>query len=221
MKSSAAVRSIDEAPGEDNSYWVHSGSSLQADSEVHSEADDELRERHEEFQYLDEKPTESKKHKNRRAGVFSQLRRRLTALRSPHVQLPAARWSTSVTAVHADDAVEMGRDDLIIVQKKRMSSYRCVPNPPGCIPTEVMLKVHKTEEERQGCHSAPFNRCGSMGEITTGIDGIRNTQKVNQQDRNRSRGVNIRENAVLPSNVQNGEHSKPTVLRDNWVASEF
>ncbi|KAJ7383357.1 hypothetical protein OS493_028435 [Desmophyllum pertusum] len=180
MKSSAAVRSIDEAPGENNSYWVHSGSSLQADSEVHSEADDELRERHEEFQYLDEKPTESKKHKNRRAGVFSQLRRRLAALRSPHL-------------FHADDAVEMGRDDLIIVQKKRMSSYRCVPNPPGCIPTEVMLKVHKTEEERQACHSASFNRCGSMGEIPTDIDGIKNTQKVNQQDRNRSRGVNIRE----------------------------
>ncbi|KAJ7355111.1 hypothetical protein OS493_027900 [Desmophyllum pertusum] len=218
MKSSAVVCPIDEAPDEKHSCWVHFGNSLQTDSlaEYDSEADDELGERHEEFQHLVEKPTENRTHKIRRPGVFSQLRRRLT-LRSPQVvPLPAARSSSSA---RSEDALEMVRDNPIMVQKTRLSCYRCVPNPPGCIPTEAMMKVLAAEEETQACH--PLNRSGLMAEIPTHIDGNKNTQKGNQQDRNRPRSVNIPENSVLPSNVQNGEHSIPTVLRDNWVDSEF
>ncbi len=192
------VPSMDETPDEGHAHSLHPGNS-QATSGDHSEAEDHLVERNGERQHLSEKQGKNKS----RAGVLSRLRKKLS-LRSGQSSGPYA--SSAVRPTHMD-GVEVGRDGPIIVNKERTPRYRCVPNPPGCIPTEVMLKA---EDENEACSSEPPH-CSGLVDTSTVIDGANHIQKACQHG-------NRNKNSVIASNVQIYEGSRPIkVLYNNWI----
>ena len=189
----------------------HSGNS-QAVPEDHYKENHNLAEQNEKFQHLPEKQTHSRNHKAR-AGFFSRLRRKL-GLRSE--ELPDPRSGSSVRATRIGD-VEVIGGGLITVQKTRTPYCTCVPTPPGCIPTEVILKA---EIEKEELNSAPLNRSG-LGKKPTVIDKGDHPREGTRHGR-RNENRNIQENAVLPSNAQNCQDSKPIkVLYNNWMDPEL
>lgn len=198
------VASFNEISDEGRPYSSHSGNS-QTVFEDHSKQNDNLAARNEEFQHLPgEQQTESVKHKTR-AGFFSRLRRKL-GLRSE--ELTETQSSMSVRAIHIGD--------VEVTKKIRAPRYQCVPNPPGCIPTEVMMKV---ESEYEAFYFAPLNRSG-LGEKQMD-DGANHIKEATQHGR-RNENKNIQGNANLLSNVKFCEGSKPTrVLYNNWVGPEL
>ena len=140
-----------EISKEENRFACQS-SNFQTVSKGEAKENDNLAERDEEFQHVPMKEREGKNHKTQ-AGFFSRLRNRLgLGLK----ELPEAGSSSSVRAIHNGE-MEIRRDSLIIVQKTTTPCYLCVPYPPGCIPTEVMLKV----ENEQGTKKLNFLGCPS------------------------------------------------------------
>ena len=197
---------MDDAREEGHSYRLHSGNS-QVTPGNYSGADSYLEERNVEFQHSPERQSEPRGRKSR-AGVFSRLRKKLS-FRS--VQIPVARSSSSVRVTPVD-SVDVGGSSPIIVHKERTPRYQCVPTPPGCIPTEMMLKV---EDENQ-----PFNleilKGSELGK--TIIDGVTHAGKV---CRNNKESVQD-ENGDLASNSCIYEDSKPPkVSYNNWVDPEL
>lgn len=141
MNRAAFVAWSSEISREENRFSCQSSNS-QIVSKGKAKGNDNLAERGEELQHVPMKEREGKKHKTQ-TGFFSRLRKRL-GLRP--AELPEAGSSSSVRALHNGD-VEIRKDGLIIVQKMRRPCYRCVPYPPGSIPTEVTLKVESEDEE--------------------------------------------------------------------------
>ena len=100
----------------------------------------------------------------------------------------------------------------MIVRKVRRPSYRCVPTPPGCIPTEVTLKAF---------YSAPLNRLAGLEEKPLAIVGANHQQQTNHHS-HRNEYMSILESAIAPSNVHICEETKPTkVLYNNWMDPEL
>ena len=179
------------APSGEHSHGVQSSNS-RAQAEARSESED----LHEELQHFAEKRTEKKQ--KSRAGIFSELRRRLALSSLPDREFPT-RWTSPVSAAHFDTA-EVARDNLIITQDKRMPYYQCVPLPPGSIPTEVM------EIAEEGNQPGLDPRTG-------------NTDEANLT---RNRKENIQQDAANGPGDQNNECCMPTkVLRNNWVLPKF
>lgn len=201
---------MEETPEERHAYRFHCGNS-QATSEDYSEANDHLEERNREFQNLPQKQAEIRGHKSR-AGVFSRLRKKLSFRFG---QVPGGSSSSAVRSAHID-SVSAGRNSPIIVHKQRTPCYRCVPNPPGCIPTEMILKVIDGDE--------PFNsellNSSGLGEGV--IDGAIRSRKVcplNGLSINESIPV---ENGDLASNAHIYKDSKPPkVWYNNWIDPEL
>ncbi len=203
MNRADFVASFNEIPDEGRPVSSHSGNS-QTVFEDHSKENANLAARNEKFQHLPEQQTESVKHKSR-AGFFSRLRRKL-GLRSE--ELTETRSSSSVRATHIGD--------LEVTKKIRAPHYQCVPNPPGCIPTEVMIKV---ESEYEAFYFASLNRSGLEEKQTD--DGANHIKEAIQHGR-RNEYKNMQENAIPPSKVQICKDSKPTkVLYNNWVGPEL
>lgn len=193
---------IDETPDDEHGYRFHSENS-QAASWDNSEAEGSPTECHGELQHLPEKNAE--KHKSR-AGIFNRLRMRL---KSRFEQPPGARTTSSVRATRIGGDVEVGRDGTSMVHKKRTPYYRCVPNPPGCIPAEVMMRVEDI------FHPAP-NRPG-QGERSTTTEGPNQKEETNHDD-DRNRNEHVQENAAFAPNVQICKHSRAIkVLINNWI----
>ena len=178
-------------PSGEHSRAVHSSNS-RALAEARSESED----LHEELQHFAEKRTEKKQ--KRRAGIFSGLRKRLALPSLPGREL-STRWTSPVSAVHFETA-EVARDNLIIIQEKRMPHYQCVPLPPGCIPAEVM----EIAEERNQPGLDP--RSGN-------IDGASLTRNSKE---------NIQQDVANGPNDQSTERCIPSkVLRTNWALPKF
>lgn len=190
------------------SGFSHQSGNSKTVSEDGSEESDNLVKSSEEFPlFLEEKQTENRKHK-KQAGFFSRLRKNLS-LRLSELSEWRLRSSVRVTYIGND---EFDRKGPIIVRKVRTQSYRCVPNPPGCIPTEVMLKAF---------YSAPLNRLAGLEEKPLAIDGANHEQQANQHSY-RNEYKSIQESAIVPSNVRICEETKPTkVLYNNWMDPEL
>lgn len=196
----------DETPDEEHSYCFHSGNS-QAASSVNSEAEGHSKEFQGGLQHSSEKKAESMKQKSG-AGLFNRLRKRL---RSRFEQLPGKWTSSSVRATSISSDVEVERESTSMVHKKRAPHYRCVPNPPGCIPSEVMMKVEDV------FYCPPLNLPG-QGERSTAIDGAKEKTSI---DNDRNRNENVQENASLYPNVQMCKVDRPTkLLINNWIDLE-
>ena len=188
-----------EISDEESGFACRSGNSKTA-SEDRFKKNDNLAGGNEEIQRLLDKETASGKHKTQ-AGLFSRLRRRL-GLRSE--QSSEARSSSFMKARHIGDGA-VGRNGLIFVGKKVTHFYRCIPTPPGCIPTEVMLKFENGNETFK---VAVLNRSGLKEEQTV-VDRSNHEQDADQHgDRNARK--NIQENTLCSAfgkpSVKNGGH---------------
>ena len=162
----------DQTPDEEHTHRFHAENS-QAASWDNSEAEGDPKERQEELQHSPEKNVNSMEQKSR-AGVFSRLQKRL---KSRFEQL--TRTTTSVRDISISSDVEAESEGTSMNHKKRVPYYRCVPYPPGCIPTEVMIRVEDV------FHSPPLNRPGE-GERSTAIDG---TNHKEEDGRNKSKNT--------------------------------
>ena len=195
----------DETPDEKHTYRFHS-----ENSQVASEAEGHPKECQGELQHSPEKKAESMKQKSR-AGIFNRLRKRL---KSRFEQLPGKWTTSSVRATSICSDVEAGGEGTNVVPRKRAQCYRCVPNPPGCIPTEVMTRVEDV------FYSPPLNR-PRQGEKSTDIEGTNHKQEISHDD-DRNRSKNGQENTAFSLNVEiMCEVNRPTkMLINNWIDPE-
>lgn len=179
----------DETPDEEHSYFFHSENS-QAASWDNSEAEGHSKE----FQGELEKKAESMKQKSG-AGILNRLRKRLRS----RFEQPPGKWTSSsgrATSISSD--VEVEGESTSMVRRKRAPHYRCVPNPPGCIPAEVMMRVEGV------FYSPPLNL----------------PEKASSDD-DRNRNENVQDNASLSPNAQMCKVDRPTKrLINNWIDLE-
>lgn len=197
---------VDETPDERHAHRFHCGNSQVASGD-YSEANDHLEGKDREYQHLPSQQAE-RGHKSR-AGIFSRLRKKLSFRFG---QVTGGSSSSALRATQID-GVSAGRNNPIIVHKQRTPCYRCVPNPPGCIPTEMMLKVVDGNE--------PFNsellNHSELGERVT--DGAICSRKACPLSNNESIPV---ENEDLASNAHIYKDSKPPkVWYNNWIDPEL
>lgn len=183
----------DETPDEEHSYCFHSENS-QAASWDNSEAEGHSKEYQGGLQHSSGKKAESMKQKSG-AGIFNRLRKRL---RSRFEELPGKWTSSSARATSISSDVEVEGESTSMVRKKRAPHYRCVPNPPGCIPAEVMMRVEGV------FYSPPLNL----------------PEKASSDD-DRNRNENVQDNASLSPNAQMCKVDRPTKrLINNWIDLE-
>lgn len=156
----------------------------QAASWDNSEAEGDPKKR-QELPHSPEKEGDSMRQKSR-AGIFNRIRK---SLRSRFDQPLAKKTTTSVRAISICSDLEVGGEGTSTKHKKRVPYYQCLPYPPGCIPTEVMIRVEDV------FYSPPLNRPG-QGERFTAIEG---TNYKEEDGRNESN--NGQENAAFSINV--------------------
>lgn len=194
----------DETPDEEKAYQFHFENS-QAAFWCNSETEGHPTECQGDLQHSPEVKAESIKQKSR-AGTFNRLRKRL---KSRIEQLPG-KWATSsVRTASICSDVEVGD----MVHKERVPHYRYVPTPPGCIPTEVMMRVD------DALYSPPINRPG-QGERSTAIKPANQKEQTHQDDR-RNKNEDVPENDSLSSNVEMCKVHRPTkILINNWIDPE-
>ena len=196
----------DETPDEKRTYRFHSENS-QAASWDNSEGGGHPKEWQGELQHLPGKYAESMKQKNR-AGIFNGLPKRL---KSRFEQLPGKWTTSSVRVTHISSDVEAGGEDTNMLHKKRAPYYRCVPNPPGCIPVEVMMRVEDV------IYSPPLNRPG-QGARSTAIEGTNYKEKASH-DSVENRNEDVQENAAFSSNIQPSNRATKMLI-NSWIDPE-
>ena len=143
-------------------------------------------------------------------GVFKRLRRKLSSF-SGHF----SKGTSLVSAINLDP-VEVRKNGIIIVQLQRKPLYRCVPLPPGYIPSEAMQIV-----ENQ-------NMASSAASPVTEYQVAQRPRIKKQESRTKNREKYQRETAV-PRRTSDGacmdESGQHDVLLDvlynNWVYPEF
>ena len=145
-----------------------------------------------------------------KGGVFKRLRRTLSSF-SGHFSK-----GTSLVSTINLDPVEVRKNGIIIVQLQRKPLYRCVPLPPGYIPSEAMQIA-----ENQ-------NMASSAASQVTEYQVTQRPRIKKQESRTKNREKYQRETAV-PRRTSDGagmdESGRHDVLLDvlynNWVYPEF
>ena len=140
-----------------------------------------------------------------RAGVLKRLRNSLSR-----------QLSTSTSPVSAVKLcpVESSRNNIKISQIQRRPSYRCVPLPPGYIPSEV-LRI--TDNQTQASPSASSSTENAMGKQSPEeIYGIKKTREQDQRETE-----TLSENTVGASKEECQQRDAlPEVMYNNWVDPE-
>ena len=140
-----------------------------------------------------------------RDGVFNRLRRTLSISRRSPPSLSA------VVPFNSGSEEEVGENGHIsVVQKTRGPHYRCVPLPPGFIPSELLMSldhqdqpVH-TAETGNAVATIKFEKVGNQSPTTAAIkDGVNSA-----------------------TNISSGQHKVKKrlprrVLYNNWVDPKF
>ena len=133
-------------------------------------------------------------------GVFKSLRRRLTTI--------SRQSSKSVSAVvpfNSGSEDEKEKNHISVVQKARAPHYRCVPLPPGFIPSEVLMIL---DHQDQSVYST------EAGNVAAAI----RSEKVGNQSPAETTEDNVNSNTSISS----GLHKvKKGVLYNNWVDPKF
>ena len=140
-----------------------------------------------------------------RAGVLKRLRNSLSR------QLSTGTSPVSAVKLYP---VESSRNNIKISQIQRRPLHRCVPLPPGCIPSEVMLI---TDNQTQAFPSASSSTENVMGNQSPGeIHGIKKKREEEQGET-----VALSENAVGSSKEECKQRDVlPDVMYNNWVDPE-
>lgn len=145
-----------------------------------------------------------------KGGVFKQLRRKLSSFTGHFSK------GTSLESTINLDPVEVRKNGIIIVQLQRKPFYRCVPLPPGYLPSEAMQIV-----ENQ-------NMASSAASPVTEYQIAQRSRIKKQESRTKNREKYRRETEV-PSGAsdcackdESGQHDVLLdVLYNNWVYPEF
>jgi len=106
------------------------------------------------------------------SGVFKRLRQRFTSV--------SKQFSTNTSTVSVFDSSSIRVNDTIIIQTKQAPCYQCVPLPPGCIPSEMILIV---DNQHQPFVSVTSLTDCDMGNSPAEIDGTKmEEENQNQRD---------------------------------------
>ena len=139
-------------------------------------------------------------------GVFKRLRRKLSSF-SGHFSK-----GTSLVSTINLDPVEVRKNGIIIVQLQRKPLYRCVPLPPGYIPSEA-IQIAENQ---------------NMASPVTEYQVAQRPRIKKQESRTKNREKYQRETAV-PRRTSDGACMDDSgqhdvlldVLYNNWVYPEF
>ena len=136
-----------------------------------------------------------------RDGVLNRLRRTLSiSRRSP-------RSLSAVVPFNEEEVEENGH--LSVVQKTRAPHYRCVPLPPGFIPSELLMSL---DHQDQSVHTAEtgnavatikFEKVGNQSPTTAAKDDVNSATNISSGQHKVKRGIPRR------------------VLYNNWVDPKF
>ena len=148
-------------------------------------------------------PESSESHS--RGGVLKRLHNSLSR-----------QLSTDTSPVSAVKLYPVGssRNNIKISQIQRRPSYRCVPLPPGYIPSEVLLI---TDNQTQALPSASSSTENTM--VKQSPEEIHGIEKTREQDQRETKTLS--ENTVGASKEEGKQRDAlPEVMYNNWVDPE-
>ena len=139
-----------------------------------------------------------------RDGVFNRLRRTLSISRRSPQSLSA------VVPFNSGSEEELGQNGHIsVVQKTQAPHYRCVPLPPGFIPSDLLMSLdHQdqsghTAETRNAVATIKFEQVGNQSPTMPAKDGVNSATNISSGQHKVKRGIPRR------------------VLYNNWVDPKF
>ena len=133
-------------------------------------------------------------------GVFKSLRRRLTT-----ISRQSSKSTSAVVPFNSGSEEEKEKNHISVVQKARAPHYRCVPLPPGFIPSKVLMIL---DHQDQSVYSTEAGNAAAA---------IR-SEKVGNQSPAETTEDNVNGNTGISS----GLHKvKKGVLYNNWVDPKF
>ena len=139
-----------------------------------------------------------------RDGVLNRLRRTLSISRRSPQSLSAV-----VPFKNGSEEEVEENGHISVVQKTRGSHYRCVPLPPGFIPSEVLMTLDRqdqsgqTAETRNAVATIQFEQVGNQSPTTAAKDGVNSATNISSGQHKVKRGIPRR------------------VLYNNWVDPKF
>ena len=139
-----------------------------------------------------------------RDGVLNRLRRTLSISRRSPQSLSAV-----VPFKNGSEEEVEENGHISVVQKTRGPHYRCVPLPPGFIPSEVLMTLDRqdqsgqTAETRNAVATIKFEQVGKQSPTTAAEDGVNSSTNISSGQHKVKRGIPRR------------------VLYNNWVDPKF
>ena len=139
-----------------------------------------------------------------RGGVFNRLRRTLSISRRSPQSLSAV-----VPFKNGSEEEVEENGHISVVQKTRGPHYRCVPLPPGFIPSEVLMSLdHQdqsghTAESGNAVATIKFEKVGSQSPTAAAEDGVNSATNISSGQYKVKKGIPRR------------------VLYNNWVDPKF
>ena len=139
-----------------------------------------------------------------RGGVFNRLRRTLSISRRSPQSLSAV-----VPFKNGSEEEVEENGHISVVQKTRGPHYRCVPLPPGFIPSELLMSLDhqdqsgQTAETRNAVATIKFEQVGNQSPTTAAKDGVNSATNISSGQHKVNRGI-----------------PRP-VLYNNWVDPKF
>ena len=139
-----------------------------------------------------------------RDGVFNRLRRTLSISRRSPQSLSAV-----VPFKNGSEEEVEENSHISVVQKTRGPHYRCVPLPPGFIPSELLMSLDhqdqsgQTAETRNAVATIKFEQVGNQSPTTAAKDGVNSATNISSGQHKVKRGIPRR------------------VLYNNWVDPKF
>ena len=139
-----------------------------------------------------------------RDGVFNRLRRTLSISRRSPQSLSA------VVPFNSGSEEEVGENGHIsVVQKTRAPHYRCVPLPPGFIPSDLLMSLdHQdqsghTTETGNAVATIKLEKVGNKSPTAAAEDGVNSATNISSGQHKVKKGIPRR------------------VLYNNWVDPKF
>ena len=139
-----------------------------------------------------------------RDGVLNRLRRTLSISRRSPQSLSA------VVPFNSGSEEEVGENGHIsVVQKTRAPHYRCVPLPPGFIPSDLLMSLdHQdqpghTTETGNAVATIKFEKAGNKSPTTAAEDDVNSATNISSGQHKVKKGMPRR------------------VLYNNWVDPKF
>ena len=125
-----------------------------------------------------------------RGGVFNRLRRTLSISRRSPQSLSAV-----VPFKNGSEEEVEENGHISVVQKTRGPHYRCVPLPPGFIPSEVLMSLdHQdqsghTAESGNAVATIKFEKVGNQSPTAAAEDGVNSARNISSGQYKVKKGI--------------------------------